>query len=602
MPKKRKSSAFPKPTTPIHPSLSSSPSASRGHHHHHIPHSLHSTPTTTGNLVNDLIQRQRLSFASPTPKVTEPSLSRSGLIQAQTLPPSLDAILQGPDDLLPDPGLTHRRLRRTAGRGPAGPPPPSSWLQQGDHHPQKQVKNSSAEDEFFRYGGSKGYAPIDPLPGLSLPDERSLEFQTLKSIAIRWEWHMQHNQDNLASLPMKTKERILYFMAKYNHGTMTRAGLETLFFGDSELEDLAVAENLTHLDLGTSIDSDCSLDDLRDIFVKKSHYVSAFNQEDDDLMIPDAWDAPEANSITHHQLPSFWFLTHLSLARPAKACWVSLLHLVPHLKALTHLSLAYWPPPSSRPIKNDEEGGAPFYLQSRISGNGPYEAPNILRRLSRATYCLKWLDLTGCCGWFWALQCAGGPDWARSWRGIQMVKAGQDQLPDLDMKSGVNYYIDYQKAQKGILDQKMVREQVAQDETVGAKQWLRISEWIWYVKSLQKLEMLVNYLRTATPTTTVLLADFSVWDGQALSTYSRQPLETTITSTRDTTFAPGRAWWYDYKDSPHLGVGLRWRNHSFIRDDQIWMESSPDERRLLEELIEAFESRGERMEDAIFAI
>lgn len=598
MPKKRTSSRFPKHTSPVHPSLSSSPSASKGHNN---PRSLHSAPSTTGNLVNDLIQRQRLSSASSTPKVTEPSSLARGLIQAQTLPPSLDAILQGPRTLFPDPGLNYYPMSsRTAGRGPAGPPPPSSWLQEGNRPPRKEVKGSSAKDELFVRRELNGYPPINPLPGLNAPDEGSLEFQTMKSLATRWEWHLEHDRDRLTSLPMRTRQRLLHFMAKYFHGTMTRGGLEVLFWSDGGLEDFTATGNLTHLDLGTSIDSDCSLEDLMDIFViKKSPHDSASNQEHSNLItIPDAWDAPEAVSSIHHQLPSFSFLTHLSLAYPVIACWKSLLRLAPHLTTLTHLSLAYWPAPSFRAVKNPNEPRSPFHLQDKLRGNGGYEAPKILRRLSRMTYCLKWLDLTGCHSWLWALQCADGPDWAGSWRGVQMVKAGQDELPDLAIQSGVDYYVDCWKPKQGDIQ-----------GSVGRSQWLEISRWVWYVQSLHKLEGLVNRLRMVSPTAegVVWLADSTVYDGQTVMSIGlpNRDLTTTMNWTTDRSVAQDGMWWYNLNDRSSLGAGLELRSEEWRGSDsrgRVAFESSPNERLLLTELIEALRSRGEALAPVEFLI
>lgn len=476
------------------------------------------------------------------------------------------------------------------GRGPAGPPPPNSWLQEGDNPPRKEVQDSLAGEEgWFVYEGTMRFPPIDPLPGLYIPDERSLRFQTLKSLATHWEWYLEHDRDGLASLPMKYKERLLYFMANYNPGNMTRAGLEVLFLSDTGLQDATVTENLTHLDLGTSVDLDCSLYDLIDIFGKKSHHVSASNQEPDNLIVPDAWDAPEAVSFMHYQSPSFSFLTHLSLAHPVRASWKSLLCLASHLKTLTHLSLAYWPAPSFRPVKPVKGGGTWFGWQSKLSGNGRHEAPNILRRLSRATYCLKWLDLTGCCTWLWALQCADGPDWAGSWRGVQMVKVGQDGPPDLAFKSGVDHYIDYEKPKKNNIE-----------GSYGESDWWNISKWVWYVGSLAKLEGLVNQLRMAPPTARGWLEDGTIYDGQ-LGSADLPDLSTTTATTAETASAPDYKWWrHDPTDEAPIGACLEMRSEGRGSDGRVVFESSPDERLLIATLIEMFHSRGERIESVNF--
>lgn len=588
MPRKKNPRRFPQYTTPIHPSLSTSstPSASKGHHH--IPRSLHSAPSTTGNLVNDLIQRQRLSCASPTPKVPETSPS----IQAQTLPPSLDTILQGSDHIiLTDPEMTHYTrwagfFTNTAGRGPAGPPPPSSWLQPADHVPREQDPPTEDEDEDHHalLRRTKKYPPFDPLPGLSLPDERSFQFQTLKSLAIRWDWHMEHDRDNLVSLPMKVKEQLLYFVAKYNPGTMTCDGLKALFWGNGGLEDVVIAEkNLTHLDLGTSIDSYCTLNDLIDTFVKPPHAISASKQENDKLIVPDAWDAPEAASIIHHQLASFSYLTHLSLAHPVEARWKTLLRIAPHLATLTHLSLAYWPPPSFRPVKNwHPRRPHSFYSsQWKILGNGRHEAPTILRQLSRATYCLKWLDLTGCCGWLWALQCADGPDWAGSWRGVQLVKAGEDLPPRLAIESGVNQYIERQRNN---------------DNSVMISDWSRICKWLWYVRSIEELEWLVNQLRTDPPSSVVWRDDAVIFEDRTRNPDSLALSTTTTTnSTAGPRIAPSYDWYFPPTDE-FLLASVQLGSERHRGDGHVVFESSPDEQRLLAQLIETFRARGEPVE------
>lgn len=597
MPKKRTSSQFHKPSTPVHPSLSSSSSASKGHHH--IPRSLHSAPATSGNLVNDLIQRQRSSFASPTPNVTQPSLSRDSLVQAQTLPPSLRSILQGPAALLPDPRLPHHISRRRVNRRPAGPPPPRSWVQQGDRLPQNDVMvdHSFADDESSVHEEENRYYPFNPLPGLSVPDEGSLQFQTLKSLALRWNWHLNHEWNHLAALPMKTKERILYFVAKYNPGMMTRVRLEALFLGDgSWLEDLSVVENPTHLDLGASLGASCSIYDIMNIFIRKPDHVSTFTQEHDSPIIPDAWDAPEAATPMYHHLPSFSCLTHLSLARPFKGCWKSLLRLAPHLATLTHLSLAYWPAPSFHKHSYAENRSVCFFLRTKIVfGNGPEEAPKILRRLSRATYCLQWLDLTGCCGWLWALQCTDGPDWAGSWRGVQMVQAGHDQRPPFDIQSGVNDSLDLNQVMRDIENAQAPR-----------MDFFELSHWVWYARSIRKLEALVNGLRmTSSSTPRPQEGDdmTTIYEEQAGNAGSTTTTATSPYINQYTSTAPHYRWWHTETDD-RIGAGLQLRNKrsGSGSDGRVVFQSSSDEEKILSEIIEAYHARGKRLEDIRFLL
>ena len=145
MPKRRASLQLPKPTTPVHPSLSSSGPAPRSQN---VPRSFHTAAISTGNPVNDLIQRQRLSYASPKPKVAGQSRN-SGLghaqTQRQTLPPSLEAIIQGEDaSQRPKPTRMFDLSGFGTVRGPAGPPPPISWLPKGHLCRVEEVEDSSA--------------------------------------------------------------------------------------------------------------------------------------------------------------------------------------------------------------------------------------------------------------------------------------------------------------------------------------------------------------------------------------------------------------------------------------------------------------------------
>jgi hypothetical protein len=91
------------------------------------------------------------------------------------------------------------------------------------------------------------------------------------------------------------------------------------------------------------------------------------------------------------------------------ASWSDLLKISPNLNKITHLSLAYWPQPTTTPnavtasistrYGSVSASGTPFY--SDLDDDW-HEATNILRRLSVNTYSLEWLDLEGC-NWLKAL-------------------------------------------------------------------------------------------------------------------------------------------------------------------------------------------------------
>jgi hypothetical protein len=88
-------------------------------------------------------------------------------------------------------------------------------------------------------------------------------------------------------------------------------------------------------------------------------------------------------------------------------------------------------------------GGTHYYSELRQDWS---EAANILRRLSKSTYCLKWLDLSGCNRWIPALVWGGegsqsdvpktsltdtstGPDWNDAWSQVTYVNVAQGSVP-----------------------------------------------------------------------------------------------------------------------------------------------------------------------------
>jgi hypothetical protein len=157
--------------------------------------------------------------------------------------------------------------------------------------------------------------------------------------------------------------------------------------------------------------------------------------------------------------PYFANLSRLSLARPgAWASWPELLKVSPNLNKITHLSLAYWPRPSTTPnaattsmvsnITIVSLGGSDFYSDL---DNDWHEASNVLRRFSVNTYSLQWLDLEGC-SWLKALTwrsdallsvsrsdhdpeewkyhtASPGPDWNDAWRRIKYLYFFQGWIP-----------------------------------------------------------------------------------------------------------------------------------------------------------------------------
>ena len=359
------------------------------------------------------------------------------------------------------------QLSRRA-RGPPGPPPPRSWLTDSIHAPAA----SSEEQKSQRGTGLAVPCRLDRLPGLPLPDEGSLLHLTFKELAQAWHWHVAHDQHYLATLPIRHKEVLLSYIAIYNNhtnGGIGALGLETLFLDDTELEDATGSDSLTHLDLACSIGTISSFKQLDNYMTKtiataevgtsaEDTYNDSVPDPDDDGEVLDDWEIEaDANSTIARPItqPRFPNLTHLSLSHPdsaTSASWRQLLALTPHLATLTHLSLAYWPVPSLTPNAKTasttsprgrvDYGASNFYSASEGDWK---EAAGILRRLSKATYCLKWLDLEGCGSWIAALGwedkdgSGGGIEWNGGWRGVEVVKVAQGWIPECLENPGGNW-------------------------------------------------------------------------------------------------------------------------------------------------------------------
>ena len=421
MPKKRAPSYDTKPSSPAHPSLSSSSKPKDAH-------SLGSNNAPSGNSVNDRIQQLRISQAvSPSllgSQVGRPSSQVLNLGAGPTLPQSLRSIL-----LLPDvPSPRSRSGLRVTGRarGPAGPAAPISWLNRREHVPGQNRRNAQTLP-----GDASGTA--EPLPGSFLPIQGSLVHITLKALAMNWDWHVNYDQYYLATIPVRYKEALLFYIARCSNRGTDKAGLELLFLEDTELEDATGVDGLTHLDLSTSVGYSLKLKQLKDILAAKKT-VSTGDEISD--IVPESWDTPELLALPK-SLPRFHSLTHLSLSHPSHTVtWKGLLDLAPHLTTLTHLSLAYWPNPTISPnsttaYRETPQGNVSFGASSFYSNldNDWGEAASILRRLSRSTYCLKWLDLTGCFPWVQALE-YDQIDWCGAWRALEKVKIGLGYVPE----------------------------------------------------------------------------------------------------------------------------------------------------------------------------
>ena len=412
MPKKRTLN-YAKPTSVPHPSLASS---SKQDASWHSNGGSNATTVSVNDLIRHLRQTQISSTATDRPQQGP---------NAHTVHPSLKDILAIPDTPAPRPrpGMRNSGGRRV--RGPAGPPPPKSWLERRDKATTNSARVSGPDCRLTdKHVGS--------LPGIYIPNERSLQHLALKTLAKNWIWHTRYDQYYLATLTARYKETLLTYISTYYNRGIDCGGLYILFLDESELEGATGSESVTHLDLGTSVGRAITLKEFKDALTKRTaDEIVASDGED----VPESWDEDECltKSLSVSRFPA---LTHLSLSNPAIVSWKGLLNLSIHLATLTHLSLAFWPAPSmtpnsktayrESPAGNINYGASNFY--SRSDGDLS-EAAGVLKRLSKATYCLQWLDLTGCSDWVQALGHQDGPDWFGAWRALETVKIGQGWIP-----------------------------------------------------------------------------------------------------------------------------------------------------------------------------
>ena len=418
MTKKRAPNYDVKPNSPAHPSLSPSSKTKD-------VRSLGSKEQPPGDSVNDRIQRLRISQGAspslPGSQIGRLPLQALGSVGGPSLPPSLRSILQLPDAPPPRPRPGLRVTGRA--RGPAGPAPPVSWTRV-----REQAAGNRPRNRRILPGGTG--AKIEQLPGIFFPTHGSLIHTALKALALNWDWHVQYDQYYLATIPIRYKEALLSCIARYSPTGTDKAGLVLLFLNETELEDATGVDGLTHLDLATSIGHRLKLKQLKDLIGGKTEAVG----EETSDVLPESWDTPHLlNSPSG--LPRFHSLTHLSLSHPSNGVtWKGLLDLAPELATITHLSLAYWSTPTMSPnsataYRETPQGNVSFGASNFYSGydNDWTEAASILRRLSKSTYCLKWLDLTGCFPWVQALN-SGMIDWCGTWRALETIKIGQGYI------------------------------------------------------------------------------------------------------------------------------------------------------------------------------
>ena len=416
------------------------------------PGSPSSSNGATERSVNELIQHLRQTQISKSQSQTEEWASK---LVPRSVHPSIRNLLELPETPPPRPRNGTTRVGERRIRRPPGPAAPASWLLPSAQTDESSRRTSSIGREAY---GATPRLRLDRLPGMTFPPRNSLQHAVLKAMAMQWDWHLVFDGVFLAELPTHLRLQLLSYVAVYtDHESMgvQMQGLKPLFMTDNkERGTVEEFSEVTRLDLGRSIGYWMGMKQL----ARELKYES--DQPKEEVNLPASWeDEVEDFSTTSPKEPlltsRFPNLRYLSLAHPAPgaASWSSLLNLLPHIATITHLSLAYWPIPTLKPnslkarVTHPQVRGLSFaYGGTDVYSSYEHnwsEATTILARLSRATYCVKWLDFEGCSEWIPALcwdgadiyggvHSASGPEWNGSWRGITWLGLGPGWVPDPD--------------------------------------------------------------------------------------------------------------------------------------------------------------------------
>ncbi|KAF2184049.1 hypothetical protein K469DRAFT_751104 [Zopfia rhizophila CBS 207.26] len=449
----------------------------------HAPNYIHTKPS----YVHPSLQSSRSSISS-TPLAPQTVTERIQQLRREQAP---RATSERRDEVTEVLGSRTRNPAYQTRRSPPGPATPSSWLVDSRHAlPFRRLRELNAEDgewqpasrpkpknKLMAKGNFCSLAILDN-GNKRLPHEPSLLHSCLKTFAQNWEELVEYEQHYLAALPIPVKEALLSYVSRHGPtGCMDIKSFKTLFRTDQEVQNGTGSDEVQFLDLTELLNQDFT---IMDFFKSMTHStpqvavtepmsqlsISYSKGKEKVEEVAESWedeiDPVDTSLPSTISIPRFPNLTRLSLAHPGSwASWPHLLTLSTKLNTLTHLSLAYWPTPSSTP---NATTASMISKHTRISLGGSnlysemdddwHEAANILRRLSLNTYCLQWLDLEGCI-WHKALtwdfpnsseefrrqtvdggedewvrlNAQPGPDWAGSWRQIEYLNLSQGWIP-----------------------------------------------------------------------------------------------------------------------------------------------------------------------------
>jgi hypothetical protein len=511
--------------------------------------------------VNERLAQLRAEQA-PRPTIEQRNEIAS-LATSHTLPPHLRRILAVPETAPPLPKAGARRMMRVNGRRlPPGPAAPQSWLAASLHapaHVKARAKQAAREVARMRHRPEHFSRMTVIDENHSLPKCGSLLDLTLKAMAAEWEFIAEYEQLNLATLPIRWKTVLLSYLSVYGpeEGVTVRS-LRTLFLTDDVLPDATGGEDLARLDFTGLITESFTILDLEKFLHRRVKPTVDLIPTFDGLSLqPSPPPIPAENGVVESwedeasamaSLPTSGFkmkrfpnLTRLSLANAGPyTSWSQLLSLTSHLSMLTHLSLANWPVPTTTPnsktafITHNHASipvsGSHFY--NRLDDDWA-EAASILKRLSKNTYRLQWLDLEGCADWTPALTwCSSddrgprdrwidrtfgrssstttseglfdhaissdirngpGPDWNGSWAQLTYANISQGIIPR-DV-SAVRAY------PAGIVAAELLLwlrdDEHTKDEAVERSKGIDVQQWLQQEKEARVVERTVRALRTS---------------------------------------------------------------------------------------------------------